>query len=118
MQSPLIGAWKFYIEGADGWQGMWVFSESHYAGIFEQNNRKLGIQGDKHTEAEEAYGYRTLGCGGGHYTIEGNVFTLSETYDRLLDGHRPVQWEFKLEGTLLHLKDLASGWSTTLTKLS
>lgn len=76
MQSPLIGAWKFYVEGADGWHGLWVFSETHYAGIFEQTNRNLAIQGDKPTEAKEAYGYRTVAGGGGHYTIDGNLLTL------------------------------------------
>ena len=58
MASPLVGAWE-----RTGGPGIYVFNETHYAGIFEQRDRMRGFKGEKPTEAEEAEAYRTIGGG-------------------------------------------------------
>ena len=58
MASPLVGAWE-KTSGPVG--GIYVFTETHYAGIFENKDRVRGFKGETPTEAEEAEAYRTMG---------------------------------------------------------
>ncbi len=118
MSSPLVGAWEFDEDTPDGWRGIWILTEKHYVHFYEQKNRKRDFQGSQLTEADEAYGYRTIGGGGGPYTVSDNIFTLSEELDRLLDGHRPVRWQFIVEGDRLILIDPEDGYRATYKKIS
>lgn len=115
VSSPLVGAWE---GGPEGYRGMLVFTEIHYAAIFERTDRLRGFKGERPTQAEEAEAYRTLGGGGGTYTISGNVLTRNEELDRLPTGHKPVSTEFAIEGDTLTLRNPRTGRTSVYKKVS
>ena len=118
MSSLLVGAWELCEENSDGVRYLFVFTDKHYANVFEFKNRITGFRGEQPTEAEEAEAYRTFRAGGGTYQISGSTLTLNAEYDRRPDGHRPLDLEFAVEGDKLMLKSPRSEWGRTLTKVS
>ena len=117
MSSLLVGAWELCEENPDGMRYIFVFTDKHYANIFEFKNRIKGFKGEQPTETEEAEAYRTIRAGGGTYQVSGSTLTLNAEYDRRPDGHRSVSLEFAVEGDKLKLKSRESEWSRTLTKV-
>ena len=73
MASPLIGAWK-PVDISQG-DALWVFSESHYCGLFNAKGRKR-VPDENPSEAEEAEAYRSMRARAGTYTLSGSNLTL------------------------------------------
>ena len=77
MSTSIVGPWE---GGPEGYQGQFVFSETHYCGFFVAANRKP-FSANGPTESEEAVAFRALMAGAGTYEFTGSALTLNTTYD-------------------------------------
>ena len=79
MAYSLVGAWEL-VDDPD-WRELQIFTEAHYC-ILEVRKDRKSFKGDQPSEAEQAEAYRSMGAGGGTYTLSGSTLALSENLNR------------------------------------
>lgn len=78
MASPLAGAWEYVDTSGDA---LWIFSERHYALLFNAKNRK-GLS-ENPSEAEEAAAFRSMVARAGTYILNGSTLTTEADLSRV-----------------------------------
>ncbi len=107
------GVWE---GGPEGYRGQFIFTDTHYCGLFTTIDRDH-IQADGLSVEEEAEAFRSLMAGAGTYSVEGSKLTLSTDYDRIPRPKYTSNWDMDLEGETLMLTS-PSGRVWTLRRLA
>ena len=96
--SPLVGAWELV---QDNWQGVAVFTRTHYAIVIMQKERN-SPKGDQYTPEEAFEALYTCGALAGTYTVSGSTLTMERTANTRPEsiGVTAV-WEFTVEGDVM-----------------
>ena len=99
--SPLVGAWELV---QDNWQGVAVFTRTHYAIVIMQKERN-SPKGDQYTPEEAFEALYTCGALAGTYTVSGSTLTMERTANTRPEsiGVTAV-WEFTVEGDVMKVR--------------
>ena len=101
---PLVGAWEMVD---DARQGILIYTETHYAGVFRQKERNLP-KGDQYTPEEALEAISAVGAATGTYTIAGNILTAERIANlRPTDVGVTIVQEFTVEGDTLSLRGVS-----------
>ena len=116
--SPLVGAWELV---QDIWQGVAIFTGTHYAIVVMQKERNLP-SGDQYTPEEALDAISTCGTFAGTYTVSGNTVTAKRIANLrpTLVGVDAV-WESLVEGDTMKFRGISGGLPTeewTLRRVS
>ena len=107
------GVWE---GGPEGYRGQFIFTDTHYCGLFTAIDRDP-IQADSPSVEQEAEAFRSLMAGAGTYSVEGSTMTLSTDHDRIPRPKYTSHWDMDLEGKTLRLTS-PSGRVWTLRRLA
>jgi len=107
--SPLIGARELE---QDIWQGVAIFTGTHYAIVVMQKERNLP-SGDQYTPEEALDAISTCGTFAGTYTVSGNTVTAKRIANLrpTLVGIDAV-WESLVEGDTMKFRGISGGLPT------
>ena len=107
--SPLVGAWELV---QDIWQGVAIFTGTHYAIVVMQKERNLP-SGDQYTPEEALDAISTCGTFAGTYTVSGNTVTAKRIANLrpTLVGVDAV-WESLVEGDTMKFRGISGGLPT------
>jgi len=110
--SPLVGAWELV---QDIWQGVAVFTGTHYAIVIMQKERNLP-KGDQYTPEEALEALYTCGALAGTYTVSGSTLTMERTANTRPEsiGVTAV-WEFTVEGDVMKARVVSGGAADEVT---
>ena len=107
--NPLVGAWELV---QDIWQGVAIFTGTHYAIVVMQKERNLP-SGDQYTPEEALDAISTCGTFAGTYTVSGNTVTAKRIANLrpTLVGVDAV-WESLVEGDTMKFRGISGGLPT------
>jgi len=110
--SPLVGAWELV---QDIWQGVAVFTGTHYAIVIMQKERN-SPKGDQYTPEEALEALYTCGALAGTYTVSGSTLTMERTANTRPEsiGVTAV-WEFTVEGDVMKARVVSGGAGDEVT---
>ena len=110
--SPLVGAWELV---QDIWQGVAVFTGTHYAIVIMQKERNLP-KGDQYTPEEALEALYTCGALAGTYTVSGSTLTMERTANTRPEsiGVTAVM-EFTVEGDVMKARGVSGGVAGEVT---
>jgi len=107
--SPLVGAWELV---QDIWQGVAVFTGTHYAIVLMQKERDLP-SGDQYTPEEALEAISTSGSLAGTYSVSGTTVT-----GKRIANLRPTLvgvdavWESSVDGDNMKFRGISGGLPT------
>ena len=110
--SPLVGAWELV---QDIWQGVAVFTGTHYAIVIMQKERN-SPKGDQYTPEEAFEALYTCGALAGTYTVSGSTLTMERTANTRPEsiGVTAVM-EFTVEGDVMKARGVSGGVADEVT---